>query len=162
MQRARRSNGCCRSRAAPAARPLALAIKSAEEALDYVPDMSPLARRLARRCWPGPITLVVDNQHRDSLTTQLPQSVRQAVTPNGTIGLRVPANEMAQDVLRMLAGPIVLTSANRSGEADAVTAQEVVGALGSDVGPGSGRWPVPLRPAVVGRAREGQSLRSAA
>jgi protein-tyrosine phosphatase len=117
----------------PASAPLALAIKGAEEALDYVPDMSPLARRLARRCWPGPVTLVVDNQHRDSLATQLPHSVRQAVTPNGTIGLRVPANEMAQDVLRMLAGPLVLTSANRSGEADAVTAQEVVSTLGSDL-----------------------------
>jgi protein-tyrosine phosphatase len=113
--------------------PLALAIKSAEEALDYVPDMSPLASRLARRCWPGPITLVVDNQHRESLATQLPPSVRQAVTPNGAIGLRVPANEMAQDVLRMLAGPLVLTSANLSGQADAVTAQEVVAALGGEL-----------------------------
>jgi protein-tyrosine phosphatase len=113
--------------------PLALAIKSAEEALDYVPDMSPLARRLARRSWPGPITLVVDNQHRESLTAQLPASVRQAVTPNGTLGLRVPANEMAQDVLRMLAGPLVLTSANRTGEADSVTAQEVVNALGGEL-----------------------------
>jgi protein-tyrosine phosphatase len=113
--------------------PLALAIKSAEEALDYVPDMSPLARRLARRSWPGPITLVVDNRHRDSLTIQLPASVRQAVTPNGTLGLRVPANGMAQDVLRMLAGPLVLTSANRSGEPDSVTAQEVVSALGGEL-----------------------------
>ena len=37
--------------------PLTLAIKSADEARDYVPDMSPLAQRLARRCWPGPVTL---------------------------------------------------------------------------------------------------------
>jgi protein-tyrosine phosphatase len=117
----------------PSGAPMALAIKSAEEAPDYVPDMSPLARRLARRCWPGPVTLVVDDQHRDSLTAQLPQRVRQVITPNGTLGLRVPANEMAQDVLRMLSGPLVLTSANRSGEADAITAQEVVDALGSDV-----------------------------
>ena len=113
--------------------PLALAIKSAEEAADFVPDMPPLARRLARRCWPGPVTLVVDNKHRDGLTRQLPETVRQAVTPNGSVGLRVPANGMAQDVLRMLSGPIVLTSANRSGAADCVTADEVVNSLGSDV-----------------------------
>jgi protein-tyrosine phosphatase len=117
----------------PSSAPMALAIKSAEEAPDYVPDMSPLARRLARRCWPGPVTLVVDDQHRDSLTLQLPKRVRQVVMPNGTLGLRVPANEMAQDVMRMLSGPLVLTSANRSGEVDAVTAQEVVAALGGDV-----------------------------
>ena len=43
--------------------PFALAIHSAEEAADYVPDMPPIARRLARRCWPGPVTLVVENRH---------------------------------------------------------------------------------------------------
>jgi protein-tyrosine phosphatase len=117
----------------PSGAPMALAIKSAEEAPDFVPDLSPLARRLARRCWPGPVTLVVDNQHREGLTMYLPHRVRQVVAPNGTIGLRVPANEMTQDVLRMLSGPLVLTSANRSGQPDAVTAQEVVAALGSEV-----------------------------
>src|SRR5436309_1382355 len=84
--------------------PFTLAIKSAEEAPDFVPDMSPLARRLARRCWPGPVTLVVDSQHREGLTQQLPREVRDVITPNGTIGMRVPANDMAQDVLRMLTG----------------------------------------------------------
>ena len=117
----------------PSGSPFALAIKSAEEATDFVPDMTPLARRLARRCWPGPVTLVVDNNDRDGLTEQLPQQVRNIVIPNGSVGLRVPANQMLLDVLRMLAGPIVLTSANRSGEKDATTAQEVVQSLGSDV-----------------------------
>ena len=37
--------------------PVTLAIKSSEDALDYVPRISPLGQRLARRCWPGPITL---------------------------------------------------------------------------------------------------------
>lgn len=114
--------------------PFALAIKSAEEATDFVPDMSPLARRLARRCWPGPVTLVVDNQHRDGLTGHLPKPVRQLVMPNGTVGLRVPANNTLLDVLRMLTGPIVLTSANRSGEPDAVSAREVIESVGGDVG----------------------------
>lgn len=113
--------------------PMALAIKSAEEASDFVPDLSPLARRLARRCWPGPVTLVVDNGHNDGLIGQLASEVRQVVAPNGTVGLRVPANAMSQDVLRMLTGPIVLTSANRSGQAEAVTAQEVVEFLDGDV-----------------------------
>ena len=117
----------------PSGQPMALAIKSAEEAPDFVPDMSPLARRLARRCWPGPVTLVVDNEHRDGLIAQLPRIVREVVAPNGSVGLRVPANEMTQAVLRMLTGPIVLTSANRSGQPEAVTAQEVVQYLDGDV-----------------------------
>jgi protein-tyrosine phosphatase len=117
----------------PAHQPMALAIKSAEEAVDFVPDLSPLARRLARRCWPGPVTLVVENGHSDGLVSQLPREVRQVVVPNGSVGLRVPANDMSLDVLRMLTGPIVLTSANRSGQAEAVTAQEVVEFLDGDV-----------------------------
>ena len=100
----------------PGDAPFALAIKSADEALDYVPDMVPLARRLARRCWPGPVTLVVENRHKDGLTEQLPQRGRKYICPNGTIGLRVAANSTLLDVLRMLAGPIVLTSANKSGD----------------------------------------------
>jgi tRNA threonylcarbamoyl adenosine modification protein (Sua5/YciO/YrdC/YwlC family) len=113
--------------------PFTLAIKSAEEAADFVPDMVPLARRLARRCWPGPVTLVVDSHHPDGLAGQLPDRVRQIVAPNGSIGLRVPAHDILLDVLRMLAGPIVLTSANRRGEPDAVTAEDVRRAVGEDV-----------------------------
>ena len=113
--------------------PFALAIKSAEEAIDFVPDMSPLARRLARRCWPGPVTLVVDSHHRDGLAAQLPAIVREVISPNGTIGLRVPANEILLDVLRMLAGPIALTSANRHGEPEAVTADEVRKSVGDSL-----------------------------
>ena len=105
--------------------PVVLGLKSADDALDYAPNMVPLARRLARRCWPGPITLVVDGTHRDSLVTRLPASVRAAVMPNSTVGLRVPAHDTLTDVLRMMAGPIVLTSANRAGKPDATTADQV-------------------------------------
>jgi protein-tyrosine phosphatase len=113
--------------------PLALAIKSAEEAWDYVPQMPPLAQRLARRCWPGPITLVLDDVHPDSLLRQLPSKVQQSVAPRGTVGLRVPANHLLLSVLRLTAGPIALTSANRNGEPEARTAQEVVSSFGHDV-----------------------------
>ena len=116
-----------------AGQPLALAVRSAEETLDYVPDLSPLGQRLARRCWPGPVTLVVEDHHGESLVRQLPPAVQEAVAPKGTIGFRVPAHSAILDVLRLLAGPIVLTSANRSGQSDAVTAQEVVEAMGDEV-----------------------------
>ena len=114
-------------------KPLTLSIKSADEALDYVPDMTPLARRLARRCWPGPITLVLPGNHSDSLLTRLPTSVHTAVLPNGTVGLRVPAHPTILDVMRMLAGPLVLTSANRSGAGDAITIEDVLESLEDDV-----------------------------
>jgi len=113
--------------------PFALAIKSAEEARDYAPDMSPLANRLARRCWPGPITLVVDDSHPESLIRRLPSSVKEAVSPSGTVGLRVPGHAVVLAILRMLAGPLALTSANRQGMSPAVTAEQVIDSLSEDV-----------------------------
>jgi len=113
--------------------PLALAISGAAAAWDFCPDISPVAQRLAWRCWPGPLTLVMDGSHPDGHLTQLPPSVRQAVAPLGLIGLRVPDHRFVLETLQQLPGPLALTSANRSGQADAVSAEEVLEALGSDV-----------------------------
>jgi protein-tyrosine phosphatase len=116
-----------------AGQPFTLAIKSADDALDYVPEMPIMAQRLARRCWPGPVTLVLDDRHPDSLVHQLAPAVREAVSPNNTVGLRVPAHTLMLEILRLTAGPIALTSANRSGDDEAVTAEEVSQSLGDDV-----------------------------
>jgi protein-tyrosine phosphatase len=113
--------------------PFTLAIKSADDALDYVPQLSPVALRLARRCWPGPLTMVLDDTHPESLIKQLPPGVRQAVSLNHRVGLRVPAHDLVLSILRLTAGPLALTSANRSGQEDTVTAPDVVAALGNGV-----------------------------
>ncbi len=117
----------------PTNSPLAIAVKSLEDAIDFVPDMSSAARRIARRSWPGPITIVHKIDHPDSVMHRLDESVRAATIPNGTIGLRVPATELAQQILRLCAGPVVLTSANRSGAGDSKTAQDVLDQLGDQV-----------------------------
>ncbi len=114
-------------------RPLTLAIKSADDALDYVPNMSPLAIRLARRCWPGPLTLVVRDTHPDSVLSRLPEAVQNYVLPCGTVGLRVPGHEVALQTLRLSAGPLVLTSANVSGQPAAINAQQVIEQMGDSL-----------------------------
>ena len=116
-----------------AAQPFTLAIKSADEALDYVPELPPLATRLARRCWPGPVTLVLDDKHPESLLKQLPAGVQPAVSLNGSVGLRVPAHDLVLALLRLTAGPIALTSANRNGQPESLTAQQVIETLGDDI-----------------------------
>ena len=116
-----------------AGNPMTLAIRGMEEARDYVPDLSPLAERFARRSWPGPITLVLDNSHPESLVSRLPEGVRQLVSPGNTIGLRVPGHQIILDTLQMIVGPLVLTSANKSGQPDAKTAGEVIDSLGEDI-----------------------------
>lgn len=114
-------------------RPLTLAIRHAGEALDWVPAMSPLGRRLARRCWPGPVTLVFDDAG-DGLTSRLPEAVRAVVSPTGTVGLRTPAHRAFLNVLHLLPGPLVVAGAHPEGAPEAVSAAGVAEGLGEQVG----------------------------
>lgn len=109
--------------------PFTLAIKNSLEAMDYVPELSTVAIRLSRRCWPGPLTLVLPGNHPDSPLQQMPESVQQAVAPQGTIGLRVPSHPVILSALQLSAGPFVLTSANLSGEPTAVTTDQLSDSL---------------------------------
>jgi len=123
----------CASKKSSNGRPMTLAVRGAGEALDWVPAMSPLGRRLARRCWPGPVTLVFDGAEQ-GLVSRLSEAVRHRVCANGTIGMRSPAHRAILGALQFLPGPLVLTSANPTGAAPATTAGAVVEALGDDVG----------------------------
>jgi protein-tyrosine phosphatase len=114
----------------PDEKPFALVLRGAAEVGDWVPGLSRLGRRLARRCWPGPVTLVAGAGVEQGLASRLPDAVRQRVCPTGTLGLRVPAHEAIHEVLRLLPGPLVLTSANASGAPEATTAEQVLQTVG--------------------------------
>ncbi len=113
---------------------LTLALAHADAVLDYCPDLPVVGRRLSQRCFPGPLTLVVDGSAPDSLLHRLPTSVQQSVAPQRTVGLRVPNHSFLLETLRLMSGPLVLTSANLSGQGDTVTAEQVVQSLGDSVG----------------------------
>jgi tRNA threonylcarbamoyl adenosine modification protein (Sua5/YciO/YrdC/YwlC family) len=82
------------------------------------------AERLAAACWPGALTLV------------LPRTARSSTWDLGgdpaTVGVRVPHHPLPLAVLA-LAGPMAVTSANRSGEAPAGTCDELHAAFGDAV-----------------------------
>ena len=105
---------------------LTLALKSADEALDWAPRLSPIGRRIARRCWPGPVTILVADDHPESLVHRLPSSARDAVVGAGRLRLRVPGHQMLAECMRMLAGPVVLAEPVGPGEAPLVTAEDVL------------------------------------
>ena len=105
-----------------AAKAIPVLLSSPDE-LDWVAQsVSPMARRLADRFWPGPLTLVVP-KHPD-----LPAEL----SSYATIGVRMPDHPVALALFRVT-GPLAVTSANRSGEASSVTAQEVVVQLGGRI-----------------------------
>jgi protein-tyrosine-phosphatase len=79
------------------------------------------------------LTLVLSGSHPEGHLRRLAPPVRQAVAPADFVGLRVPDHRFLLETLQRLPSPLTLTSANRSGQADAVSAEEVVEALGDDV-----------------------------
>jgi tRNA threonylcarbamoyl adenosine modification protein (Sua5/YciO/YrdC/YwlC family) len=113
--------------------PATLAIRSVEDVLDYVPQLPLVGQRLARRCWPGPVTMQLADAQPESVVQRLPAAVREVVAPGGQIRVRVPAHELTLRILRLLAGPLVIVGARRAQDADSVTAQEVVSRLGGQV-----------------------------
>jgi tRNA threonylcarbamoyl adenosine modification protein (Sua5/YciO/YrdC/YwlC family) len=110
-----------------------VALKDFDDALDYIPDMPPLARRLARRCWPGPLTLRLKDNHPDSVLKRLPEATREAVCSGGTIQITVPLNPLVASMLRLLPGPLVLWPACKNGSPAPVTAKEALAQLASQV-----------------------------
>lgn len=86
-----------------------------------LPLTSP-ARRLAERFWPGPLTLVVPRR----------PDLADEISTGPTVGVRVPGHPIALALLAA-AGPLAVTSANRSGGADSLTAAEVSAAMGDGV-----------------------------
>jgi len=77
-----------------------------------------MAKKLAERFWPGPLTIVVPKH------LSLPDSI----SATNTVGIRVPDHIVARSVLRA-AGPIAVTSANLSGQPSPSTAGEVFAQL---------------------------------
>lgn len=117
----------------PANEPLTLAIRSTDDALDFAPQMPALGLRLARRCWPGPVTLEVEDAQLESVIQRLPQPVQQLVAPEKRIRMRVPAHDLLLGVLRLVAGPLVMCGARRPDDPDTVTGKEAVARLGTQV-----------------------------
>ena len=58
-----------------------LVVKGLQEALDYVPHMDALGQRLARRCWPGPVTLAFDLKPKSGLFSALSEAAQRRSRP---------------------------------------------------------------------------------
>ena len=108
---------------------LTLILKSAEEALDWAPRITPVGRRLARRCWPGPVAMIVPDDHPESLMTRLPPATRAALAAGGRLRLRIPGHPLLADCMRMLAGPVMIAEPPAAA-GTVVTAEQIAAAAG--------------------------------
>jgi L-threonylcarbamoyladenylate synthase len=108
----------------PAGSPLIVHVDSIEMARGLVRDWPHAADLLARRFWPGPLTLVLPKQ------PQIPDSVTAGFE---TVGIRMPDNAIALALIREAGVPIAAPSANRFTELSPTTAQHVRESLGVGV-----------------------------
>ena len=94
------------------------------ERLEQVADELPAAAlELARKFWPGPLTLVLPRH----------PGLPEAVTGGDTVAVRQPAHPSPLALIAACGSPITGTSANRSGGPDPATAAAVIGQLGASV-----------------------------
>lgn len=96
-------------------KPFTIHIGRLEDAARHAQRIPPNADRLMRRYWPGPLTIVVPS--RDG----------------AGVGLRMPSNALALELLKAASVPVIAPSANRAGQPPATAADEVAATLGDDL-----------------------------
>ncbi len=114
-------------------RPLTVAVSGLAMLEDLLPNLAETQKRFPRRVWPGPITIVLPVEQQECFLRQLPPTIINAIYSHGNVGFRAPNHPFTLDVLKQLDQPIVLTSANRSGQGESSDVDEIVRDLGSDV-----------------------------
>lgn len=81
-------------------------------------EWSPTADILAKAFWPGPLTLVLPRKANSSISLL-------ASAGGDTLGVRMPAHDIALTLITAAAKPLAAPSSNRSGRVSPTTAQHV-------------------------------------
>ena len=141
----------------PADHPVIVHLADMQQLAQWAREVTPLAHKLARRFWPGPLTLILKRA----------PGVGDALTGGqDTVGVRIPSHPIAHALLEKFGGGVAAPSANRFGRVSATTAAHVRQEFGdavdlvldggpSDVGiestivEATGAAPVLLRPGHI-------------
>lgn len=90
----------------------------------WVRFVPPAARALGEACWPGPLTLVLP---------RAPAVPDEVTGGRDSVGVRVPDQRLAQQLLSAFGGGVAAPSANRFGRVSPTTAAHVQADLNGDV-----------------------------
>ena len=104
-------------------KPFPFLVANVEQALALVEPPSKKLRRLLDKYWPGPLTVVFNTSALGRWTTG----------GKDTLALRIPAHPVTQAILKEMGQPLAVTSANRSGQREAVTGKEAEGLFAGKV-----------------------------
>ena len=110
-------------------RPFTVHIARRDAADRYVADIPTPARRLMRRAWPGPVTMLLPTGGRLADEHLQQHGLYDQLCRDGVIGLRCPKGNVAETLLSALASPVVAPSANLAGAPSPRSADDVLAAL---------------------------------
>jgi L-threonylcarbamoyladenylate synthase len=102
-------------------KPLSLLIEDVDQAEELAKPLPEEFRALAKKFWPGPLTIIV------RAASRLPLKV---TANTGNVALRVPNSKIPLAVVQAARIPITATSANLSGESECTSAEAVREQLG--------------------------------
>ena len=108
----------------PTYNPLIIHIAKAEAMSNWAINIPDHAWRLAKACWPGPLTLILERHPRVS---------KMITAQQETVALRIPNHPLTLALLEQFQGGIVAPSANPYGYLSPTTAEHVRAMLGDKV-----------------------------
>jgi L-threonylcarbamoyladenylate synthase len=108
----------------PATHPVILHIAEIEQLFDLAAEVSDACRLLVSHAWPGPLTVIV------SASTQVSRVVTGG---RDTVGVRLPAHDVARNIIRRLGNAVAAPSANKFGHVSPTTPQHVIDDVGNDI-----------------------------
>ncbi len=97
-------------------------VANLEQFVDVVDRTTLTTMRLVEKFWPGPLTIILGQA----------SGLASSISVHGTVGVRIPDHPIAQELI-LEVGPLAVTSANRSGDPEACTAEEIETNLGAQV-----------------------------
>lgn len=101
----------------PSDNPLIVHIADIKEIERYVLSVPENAIKLAKTYWPGPMTLIFHKKEN------IPQNVSAGLD---TVGIRIPSNEIARELIRLSGLPVAAPSANISGKPSPTRIEHVI------------------------------------
>ncbi len=98
-------------------KPISVVISDLSMLQRVVSEIPPYSRKLLRKFWPGPLTIVF------KASSQLP---KELLGEAGTVGVRLTSHGWVRTLVRKAGFPITATSANISGETDISDPEDVL------------------------------------
>ncbi len=152
----------------PPGHPVIVHFASAEDAFSFAAEIPAAARTLAKRFWPGPLTLILKRS---------PKAKDFVTGGQDSVGLRVPSHPVAHALLEAFGGGVAAPSANVFGRVSPTTAAHVREDLARDAdlvldaGPSeigiestivdlSGAAPMLLRPGAISKLQLEEALKA--